>query len=299
MTEKTLKKADKILQYIYTLFLAFLFFRYFSAILAFLSFALPFSIACYGILFLIYIIPHFFRDLSSSYTAEDMAEQRLDEEEVTFERADHAIIEFWEYNVHWNFPFEYWRGNYWMEEIEEQWDWLQRRAFDLRRYPPSMMFLWKHYDWYEQLPNTVRNLPVAAFPDFWIDDSTYYHDEKMYKKVILMAEEHIYWEERSKGLHNPLTVERHNYFKRWWREGLRINKFLGARKGLHDAIFPKLQEGIPDLHVVEEGQRERSTSINDNVYFLTPGGVNLGILADVKKYEDLLMNDDDWEIQDE
>lgn len=94
-----------------------------------------------------------------------------------FAKADLAFIDFWEYSVHHNFFFEFWRGNYWLEELDEEWDWLHRRGFSVKRYDYHMSFLWMEYDWYTNLPNATRAFPMGVFPELWPDD---FEDEEVF-----------------------------------------------------------------------------------------------------------------------
>jgi hypothetical protein len=91
------EKIDKIIFVIFTIFNIACIYNYFIFVVKYVAFVFCFGVCIYVPLFFIYGMPHFFRDMSSEYITEDLAEQRLEDDFVYHDKADSTIIEFWDF----------------------------------------------------------------------------------------------------------------------------------------------------------------------------------------------------------
>lgn len=120
----------------------------------------------YSVFYLVYTLPHLFRDGTDEQESEDLAEsyyRGMDDDWVPARRSDQAIITWWEHTVHNNFWYEFWRGNYWQEEIEEDWDWPNRKGLEIPR--KDYKWNWKtlELDWYNTYLNYQRGEPMILY----------------------------------------------------------------------------------------------------------------------------------------
>ncbi len=133
-----LKAVDKFLEGLLFWFSFISSVYYWDFVLRYLIFIFCYGICIFLPLFCIYSLPHIARDISSEYITEDLAEQRLEDDFVYHGKSDQTITDFWEHHVHHNYFFEFWRSNYWLEELDEEWDYLHRRGFSVKRFDYMM-----------------------------------------------------------------------------------------------------------------------------------------------------------------
>lgn len=79
-----LRRLDRLIFLITFLIIVYPVFFYFEIFFRYVFFATSVGFLFYGFLFFLYYIPHYLRVLSSSYIAEDMAEQKLEDDVVVF-----------------------------------------------------------------------------------------------------------------------------------------------------------------------------------------------------------------------
>lgn len=241
-----LHRADRILACIMGAVLFFGFLYVLPIIYLAVLFQCLFGFTFYLVFYLVYSLPHLFRDGTDEQLTEDYGEsyyRGMDDDWVPARRADQAIITWWEHTVHNNFWYEFWRGNYWQEEIEEDWDWPNRKGLEIPR--KNYVWNWKtlELDWYNTYLNYQRGEPMILYAP------SIAYDEDIREEVAWDTES--YMEVYSKKV-NPMGVE---YLDEWdtlksfsvyaWMQ--RGEFFYGRRRTrpfVKSAIDWELEDGV-------------------------------------------------------
>jgi hypothetical protein len=293
-----LKLIDKVLVCFFWFISLLCIFYYLEFACRYFFFCIIIGFFFYTFLYILYFIPYYITDLFGSYIAEDIAEQRMDDDNMAYENADQANIEFWEYYAPHAYHVDFWRGQYWEEEIEDEWDWLNRRGFTLRRWDYDVATQWFENDWNTIMPEFSRGFTITAdYPEFLPEDGfeEEYEEKEWFSRTILIAEEDENVMTEKELFHELRIGEFHNT-KRWWKIGKRLDKALVSSHKIRRPSDRLLNVSLIDLEILEDLDADFT---NNQMRTHFEFSENIIESAYVKKMEAEILDDEDWDFSDD